>query len=230
MPLSAEHQRELLGKFTVVIRATVKGDLLVAALQGALGGLMFWFLEIHAPVLGAVLMAFLSLMPAVGAALVWLPVALYLLVTGSVWQGVTLIQYGALVIGSTDNILRPLLVGKDTQMPIGVRIHTLQDRTTGAHSRRRLERVHPRTGNRRDVRGPSGSSSFRPLRSCSRPPVGLAITNANPWVDRAPARSTTYPEGQVRPAEARRPALGRSVPTLRPPKAAPDGAPTCDVG
>jgi predicted PurR-regulated permease PerM len=117
MPLSAQHQRELLGKFTVVIRATVKGDLLVAALQGALGGVMFWFLGIHAPVLGAVLMAFMSLMPAVGAALVWLPVAIYLLATGSVWQGVTLILYGALVIGSIDNILRPLLVGKDTKMP-----------------------------------------------------------------------------------------------------------------
>jgi predicted PurR-regulated permease PerM len=117
MPLSAQHQRELLGKFTVVIRATVKGDLLVAALQGALGGVMFWFLGIHAPVLGAVLMAFMSLMPAVGAALVWLPVAIYLLATGSVWQVVTLILYGALVIGSIDNILRPLLVGKDTKMP-----------------------------------------------------------------------------------------------------------------
>jgi predicted PurR-regulated permease PerM len=62
-------------------------------------------------------MAFLSLLPAVGAAAVWLPVAIYLLATGSVWQGVVLIAYGAFVIGLVDNLLRPALVGKDTEMP-----------------------------------------------------------------------------------------------------------------
>ena len=62
-------------------------------------------------------MAFLSLLPAVGTALVWVPVALYLLATGAIWQGVALIAYGVLVIGLVDNVLRPLLVGKDTKMP-----------------------------------------------------------------------------------------------------------------
>ena len=62
-------------------------------------------------------MALLSLLPAVGPALVWLPVALYFLATGGVWQGLVLIAYGVLVIGLVDNILRPVLVGKDTQMP-----------------------------------------------------------------------------------------------------------------
>ena len=66
---------------------------------------------------GAVLMAFLSLLPAVGAALVWVPVALYLLVTGAVWQGIGLIAFGVVVIGLVDNVLRPILVGKDTRMP-----------------------------------------------------------------------------------------------------------------
>ena len=65
----------------------------------------------------AVLMAFLSLLPAVGTALVWLPVAIYFLVTGAVWQGLVLIAYGILVIGLVDNVLRPILVGKDTKMP-----------------------------------------------------------------------------------------------------------------
>ena len=95
----------------------MKGDLLVALLQGALGGLIFWFLGISASLLWAVLMAFLSLLPAVGAGLVWIPVALYLLATGAIWQGVLLIAYGALVIGLVDNFLRPILVGKDTKMP-----------------------------------------------------------------------------------------------------------------
>jgi len=85
--------------------------------QGALGGFAFWFLGIHAPLLWGVLMAFLSLLPAIGAGLVWLPVAMYLLASGAVWQGISLILYGVLVIGLVDNILRPFLVGKDTKLP-----------------------------------------------------------------------------------------------------------------
>ena len=117
IPLRPEQLDALLLKFAVVIRATVKGDLLIALLQGALGGLMFWFLGITASLLWAVLMAFLSLLPAIGAGLVWGPVAIYLLATGSVWQGVILIAYGAFVIGLVDNFLRPVMVGKDTKMP-----------------------------------------------------------------------------------------------------------------
>jgi predicted PurR-regulated permease PerM len=117
IPLRADQQSALFSKFTVVIRATVKGNIVVAILQGALGGLIFWFLGIHAPVLWAVVMAFLSLLPAVGAALIWLPVALYFLATGAMWQGIVLIAYGMLVIGLVDNVLRPVLVGKDTKMP-----------------------------------------------------------------------------------------------------------------
>jgi len=117
IPLRPGLRDELLEKFTVVIRATVKGSLLVALAQGALGGLIFWILGINAALLWAVLMAFLSLLPAVGAGLVWMPVALYLLATGSFWQGVILIAYGFLVIGLVDNIMRPMLVGKDTKLP-----------------------------------------------------------------------------------------------------------------
>lgn len=62
-------------------------------------------------------MAFFSLVPAIGAGLIWIPVALYLLVTGAIWQGMVLIAFGALVIGLVDNFLRPILVGKDTKMP-----------------------------------------------------------------------------------------------------------------
>ncbi|ODR93429.1 hypothetical protein AUC69_04300 [Methyloceanibacter superfactus] len=117
VPLAPEQKRALFEKFAVVIRAMVKGTILVAIAQGALGGLIFWLLDIHAAVLWGVVMAFLALLPAVGAAVVWLPVALYLLATGSVWQGVVLIAFGAGVIGLVDNVLRPYLVGKDTSMP-----------------------------------------------------------------------------------------------------------------
>ena len=117
VPLAPEHRRHLSDKFITVIRATVKGNILVAVAQGALGGLAFWFFGIKGALLWAVLMGFLSLLPAIGAGLIWLPVAIYFLVTGAIWQGVSLIAYGVLVIGLVDNVLRPILVGKDTQMP-----------------------------------------------------------------------------------------------------------------
>jgi predicted PurR-regulated permease PerM len=117
IPLREEQKAALFGRFAVVVRATVKGGILVAIVQGALGGLAFWFLGVHAPLLWAVLMSFLSLLPAIGAGIVWLPVAIYFLATGSIWQGVGLIAYGVLVIGLVDNLLRPFLVGKDTKLP-----------------------------------------------------------------------------------------------------------------
>jgi predicted PurR-regulated permease PerM len=117
IPLSTAHKKHLFDKFTTVIRATVKGNFLVAAAQGAMGGLAFWGLGVQGPLLWAVVMAFLSLLPAVGAALIWAPVALYFLVTGAIWKGVVLTAFGVLVIGMIDNVLRPILVGKDIKMP-----------------------------------------------------------------------------------------------------------------
>lgn len=117
IPLKQEHTRQLFAKFVTVIRATIKGNIMVAATQGALGGAMFWFLGIQGALLWSVLMALMSLLPAIGSGLIWAPVAIYFLVTGATWQGVTLILYGIFVIGLIDNILRPILVGKDTQMP-----------------------------------------------------------------------------------------------------------------
>lgn len=117
IPLEAGRKHALLAKFTTVVKATVKGNVIVAITQGTLGGLIFWFFGIQGALLWAVLMAVLSLLPAVGSALVWLPVAIYFLVTGAIWQGVVLVLYGVFVIGLVDNVLRPILVGKDTKMP-----------------------------------------------------------------------------------------------------------------
>ncbi|HYC36136.1 MAG TPA: AI-2E family transporter [Usitatibacter sp.] len=117
VPLSQDRQGALLDKFIVVVRATVKGNVVVAILQGALGGLIFWILGIDGVVLWSVVMAILSLLPAVGTALVWGPVAIYFLATGAVVKGVVLMLYGILVIGLVDNVVRPMLVGKDTRMP-----------------------------------------------------------------------------------------------------------------
>ena len=117
VPMAVAHKKELIDKFTTVIRATVKGNLIIAAIQGALGGLAFWFLGVKGALFWAVLMAFLSLLPAVGAGLVWLPVAVYFLLSGAIWQSIALTLYGVLVIGLVDNLLRPALVGKETGLP-----------------------------------------------------------------------------------------------------------------
>jgi predicted PurR-regulated permease PerM len=117
VPLEETHKRRLQLKFNRVVRATVKGNLVVAVTQGALGGAIFWFLDIPSALLWAVLMGFLSLLPAVGAGIVWAPVAVYFLLSGMIWQGVVLALFGVFVIGLVDNVLRPILVGKDTRMP-----------------------------------------------------------------------------------------------------------------
>jgi predicted PurR-regulated permease PerM len=117
IPLHPEQQHDLFTKFTAVIRATIKGTLVVAIVQGTLGGLILWVLGVHGAILWGALMAVLSLLPAVGSALVWLPVAIYFLVTGAIWQGIVLIAFGVLVIGLVDNVLRPVLVGKETKIP-----------------------------------------------------------------------------------------------------------------
>ncbi|MFK8328573.1 AI-2E family transporter [Pseudomonas sp. BJa5] len=117
LPLAEQQKRRLQLKFNRVVRATVKGNLVVAVTQGALGGVIFGLLGIPGPLVWAVLMAFLSLLPAVGAGIVWAPVALYFLATGAIWQGVVLAAFGVFVIGLVDNLLRPILVGKDTKMP-----------------------------------------------------------------------------------------------------------------
>ncbi|MBV6273107.1 AI-2E family transporter [Alcaligenaceae bacterium CGII-47] len=117
IPLSEEHRRHLFRKFTTVVRATVKGNIVIAMTQGVLGGLMFVFLGIQGALFWGVAMAFLSLLPAVGASLIWVPVAIYFLVTGAYVDGIILTLFGVLVIGLIDNILRPILVGKDTKLP-----------------------------------------------------------------------------------------------------------------
>lgn len=117
VPLPEQQKRRLQLKFQRVVRATVKGNVVVAITQGALGGFIFWVLDIPSALIWGVLMAFLSLLPAVGAGIVWAPVAAYFLLTGAFLPGVILAAFGVLVIGLVDNLLRPILVGKDTRMP-----------------------------------------------------------------------------------------------------------------
>lgn len=117
LPLEPGLRDRLIEKFVLVVRATIKGTVLVAVMQGFVGGLIFWFLGIDGPLLWGLLMGFFSLIPAVGTGIVWVPVALYLLITGSITEGAILVLCGIFVIGLIDNLLRPILVGKDIKLP-----------------------------------------------------------------------------------------------------------------
>lgn len=117
LPLGDDRERMLFNKFAEITQATIKGNLVVAAVQGFLGGLIFWFLGIPAAILWGVVMAMLSLIPAIGAGLIWVPVALYLYAVGNILDAVILSVFGTVVIGLVDNFLRPILVGRDTKLP-----------------------------------------------------------------------------------------------------------------
>jgi predicted PurR-regulated permease PerM len=117
LPLGDERERHLLERFAAVSRATIKGTLVVGIVQGAIGGIAFALLGLGAPALWGVVMALLSIIPAVGPALVWIPAAAILFTGGKIVSGVALVIIGIFVIGLADNLLRPLLVGRDTQMP-----------------------------------------------------------------------------------------------------------------
>lgn len=116
-PLSASHTEHILDKFKSVIRATVKGNVIIAAIQGAIGGVTFWMLGLEPALLWAVLMGVLSLLPLVGAGLIWMPAAGYLLLSGQFVKGAILLAIGMLIMSMIDNLLRPPLVGKGTLLP-----------------------------------------------------------------------------------------------------------------
>jgi len=117
IPLSDDYTRQFVDKFAAVVRATVKGNVIIAIIQGTIGGIAFLSLGIEAPLLWGVVMTFLSMLPAVGAALVWGPAAIWLFLTGAWLKGLAMVLIGVLVIGLIDNLLRPLLVGKSTRLP-----------------------------------------------------------------------------------------------------------------
>ena len=116
LPLTEADKQRMLEKFVSVTRATLKGTVLIGALQGLLGGLAFWAVGLDGAIFWGTVMTVLSIIPGIGAALIWVPAAIILLTTGEAWRGIALAVFCGLVVGSVDNLLRPLLVGRDTQM------------------------------------------------------------------------------------------------------------------
>lgn len=116
LPLEQAQSQEIFLRMRDVISASVYGVLIIAFIQGALGGLAFWVLGLPSPLLWSVVMTLLSLIPMAGAFIVWVPAAIYLAATGAYVKAGLLTAWGALVIGSADNFLRPKLVGDKTRL------------------------------------------------------------------------------------------------------------------
>jgi len=115
-PLGDEYEEMLYERFTSTARATLKGTFIIGGIQGTLGGILFWLTGIEGALIWGVLMIFLSIIPAAGSALVWVPAGIIMLLLGNTWEGLTILLFGGLVISTIDNLLRPALVGRDIQM------------------------------------------------------------------------------------------------------------------
>jgi predicted PurR-regulated permease PerM len=117
IPLSRDAKTRMLTQFTSITRATLKGTLMIGIIQGVLDGVAFWLAGIDGAALWGTLMAFLSILPAVGAPLVWVPAGLYLLLNGRAVAGLILVGWCAAVLATLEYIVRPALVGTDAKLP-----------------------------------------------------------------------------------------------------------------
>ncbi|HPW69080.1 MAG: AI-2E family transporter [Deltaproteobacteria bacterium] len=119
LPLPGNIEQRLLERFTSVTRAAIKGTLVIGVIQGSLAGMAFWVVGIDSAVFWGTVMTFLSIIPAVGAALVWVPAVIILAFSGEVLRALGLLAFCGLLVSSVDNVLRPWLVGRD------IRLHEL---------------------------------------------------------------------------------------------------------
>lgn len=116
LPLNDEDEKKLLSRFTSVTRATLKGTAVIGFLQGGLAGIALWLAGIPSALFWAICMMLLSVVPGVGTAIIWLPAVIYLVVGGQYLTALLVGLFCAIVVGTIDNVLRPRLVGNDTQM------------------------------------------------------------------------------------------------------------------
>jgi predicted PurR-regulated permease PerM len=119
VPLSQKEVVKVFDRVRSMVYATIYGTLVVAGIQGALGGLMFWILGLPGPLLWGVVMGLLAIVPILGAFIIWVPAAIFLAMEGSWAKALILAVWGTVVVGLIDNLLYPILVGKE------MRLHTL---------------------------------------------------------------------------------------------------------
>lgn len=117
LPLGDLYETKLYTKFTTAANSIIKGTLIVGTIQGALGGILFAITGVEGALIWGVIMVLFSIIPGVGSSIIWLPAGIIQILLGNVWQGILILVVGTLLISTIDNILRPILVGKDLAMP-----------------------------------------------------------------------------------------------------------------
>jgi predicted PurR-regulated permease PerM len=117
VPVERSVSERLAQRFLGIVRATIKGSGVVGLVQGALAGISFVIVGLESALLFGVVTTIFALVPVIGAGAVYVPIGLWLLVTGAVWQGIFVLAFGVIIVSSADNVLRPILVGRDTGIP-----------------------------------------------------------------------------------------------------------------
>ena len=124
--LGQGREKVLYERFVATARATLKVTLIIGGIQGTLGGLLFWLTGIEGPLMWGAVMIFTAIVPVVGCSIIWAPAGILMLLTGHIWEGILILAVGFLVISTVDNLLRPILIGKDVEMhPLLIFLSTL---------------------------------------------------------------------------------------------------------
>jgi predicted PurR-regulated permease PerM len=124
--LGQEREKVLSERFVTTARATLKVTMIIGGIQGFLGGLIFWLTGIDGALMWGVVMVLFSIVPVVGCSIVWIPAGVIMLLMGYFWKGIIILAFGVFVISMVDNILRPILIGRDVQMhPLLIFLSTL---------------------------------------------------------------------------------------------------------
>jgi len=116
LPLGMGRERLLYNRFVTTARSTLKVTLIIGGIQGVLGGIVFLITDIEGALIWALLMIIMAVVPVVGCSIIWGPAGILMLLSGHIWEGILILATGILVISMVDNLLRPLLIGKDVEM------------------------------------------------------------------------------------------------------------------
>ena len=126
LSLGQEREKVLYERFVATARATLKVTMIIGGIQGSLGGLIFWVTGIEGALMWGVVMILFSIVPVVGCSIVWIPAGVIMLLMGHFWKGIIILAFGVFVISTVDNLLRPILIGRDVQMhPLLIFLSTL---------------------------------------------------------------------------------------------------------
>ena len=126
LPLGMGREKLLYERFIVTARSTLKVTLIIGGIQGTLGGIVFLVTDVEGALIWGLLMILMAIVPLVGCSIIWAPAGILMLLTGHIWEGVLILAVGFLVISTVDNVLRPILIGKDVEMhPLLIFLSTL---------------------------------------------------------------------------------------------------------